>query len=214
MKREIGNKDFPIWLLGDSEPENWRQVLDAPFDSRHPVRHSIWTPILEIIQDSVFRKISNRIDTSSIYIRNAIGNPSEKPNPNSIDWNQSVKDETVTFKKLIDQNNPKIILCFGAFSYEFARRAFNEQPNRKYSYWTSIELGNEFRSRIEHFNFKATNTISLLHNVISGGKFLKAHKNFCGHEGGNYFNYAGTEIAEKILEYDDRLQIWINPIHE
>ncbi len=29
MKREIGNKDFPIWLLGDSEPENWRHVLDA-----------------------------------------------------------------------------------------------------------------------------------------------------------------------------------------
>jgi hypothetical protein len=51
MAADVGNKNFPIWLLGDSNPERWQGELKTPFDPRHPVRHNIWTSILDVIQD-------------------------------------------------------------------------------------------------------------------------------------------------------------------
>ncbi|MBK8048508.1 MAG: hypothetical protein IPK16_16155 [Anaerolineales bacterium] len=68
MNRDVGDKTCPIWLLGDSNPSNWQDVLVTPLDPRHPARHSIWTPVLDVMQDRVFRKQRLRIDTSSIYI--------------------------------------------------------------------------------------------------------------------------------------------------
>jgi hypothetical protein len=56
MVREDGKISFPIWLLGDSELELWRQLLDKPFDARHPIRHNIWTSILGVIQGYVFKR--------------------------------------------------------------------------------------------------------------------------------------------------------------
>ena len=84
MKRDCGDKNFPIWLLGDSEPENWKDVLTSPFDSRHPIRHNIWTSILDKIQDNIFRTNFNRINVERIYIRNAVDDPIKKPKYNQI----------------------------------------------------------------------------------------------------------------------------------
>jgi|GEM_PF-5023839 hypothetical protein len=58
MKKESGDPQFPIWLLGGSEPDRWKSVLNAPLEPRHPVRHNIWTPLLDVIQDSVYRAVS------------------------------------------------------------------------------------------------------------------------------------------------------------
>jgi hypothetical protein len=46
MKPLVGDPDFPIWLLGDSNPKGWQSVLETPLDPRHPARHNIWTPVL------------------------------------------------------------------------------------------------------------------------------------------------------------------------
>ena len=54
MKKETGNPRFPIWLLADSEPDGWRDRLDDPLDKRHPIRHNIWTSVLDVIQADVF----------------------------------------------------------------------------------------------------------------------------------------------------------------
>lgn len=209
MKRESGDKHFPIWLLGDSEPKRWQNVIDTPLDPRHAVRHIIWTPVLDVIQDRIFRKLGKRIDTSSIFIRNAIEDSSKKPRQNDIDWKQYVKMEIAKLKELISQHNPKIVLCFGAFSFEFARRALNQQPNRNYRYWGARRLGHEFRSRIAQFDFKKTNILPMLHRSVGGGKFLQSHEYFCNQEGANYFDFVGTSIAGKILENYDKLQIWV-----
>lgn len=72
MDRETGDPHFPIWLLGDSNPRNWENHLKTPLDPRHPARHNIWTPILDEIQDRLFRRLRMRLDTSKMYIRNAI----------------------------------------------------------------------------------------------------------------------------------------------
>jgi hypothetical protein len=79
MKDEDGDKKFAIWLLGDSNPKNWQHVLDVRFDPKHPARHSIWTPVLETIQEYVFVTRKNRVKTSPIYVRNAIEDPVDKP---------------------------------------------------------------------------------------------------------------------------------------
>lgn len=72
MKKEVGSRNSDIWLLGDSNPKNWQKVLKTPLDPRHPARHNIWTPVLEVIQDRVFRTCRCRVDTSQIYVRNAV----------------------------------------------------------------------------------------------------------------------------------------------
>lgn len=36
MKPQVGDPDFPIWLLGDSNPKGWQSVLETPLDPRHP----------------------------------------------------------------------------------------------------------------------------------------------------------------------------------
>ncbi|MBU3159507.1 hypothetical protein KPL37_07025 [Clostridium frigoris] len=72
MDRDTGNINFPIWIIGDSEPDRWKDVLNEPFDSRHPIRHNIITSVFDIMQDNIFRKTGKRIETSEIYTRNAV----------------------------------------------------------------------------------------------------------------------------------------------
>ena len=51
MAAEHNDPRFPIWLIGDSNPKNWENRLSYPLDARHPARHSIWTPVLDAMQD-------------------------------------------------------------------------------------------------------------------------------------------------------------------
>ena len=88
MMREVGSRDFDVSLLGDSNPRGWQNALKTPLDPRHPARHSIWTSVLEVIQDRVYRESRQRVDTVSIYIRNAVGDPDDKPDSRRIVWNK------------------------------------------------------------------------------------------------------------------------------
>jgi len=79
MKRESGTRKSEIWLLGDSNPKDWEKYLDTPFDRRHPTIHNIWTPVIDVIQDNVFRAIKKRVNMENIFTRNAIGNSDRRP---------------------------------------------------------------------------------------------------------------------------------------
>jgi hypothetical protein len=209
MRREVGDKRFPLWLLGDSEPERWQAVLDAPLDPRHPIRHNIWTPVLEVIQDRAFRVFGGRIDTSDVFIRNAVGNRSDRPLPTDAGWGPRAQAEVTALGDLIGEYGPKVILCFGAFSFEFARRALLEEPRWNYGHWGARGLGDEFRRRIGGFDCEGTTMLPMLHRTIAGGKFIQSHEYFCNKEGANYFAYVGGELAEKMIQYRDKLPIWI-----
>ena len=125
MEREHGNKEFPIWLLGDSEPQKWKKVLEFPLDERHPIRHNIWTSVIDPIQDILFRQLKVRINTSEIYIRNAITNPKNKPKQTDKTWvNQHIKEAINIFSNEIQNFQPIIIFCFGSFAYEFCCRSY------------------------------------------------------------------------------------------
>jgi hypothetical protein len=209
MLRESGSRSSQIWLLGDSNPKNWANALETPLDPRHPARHSIWTPILDVIQDKIYRQARLRVDTSTIFIRNAIGDPASKPAGNVADWSKMVFDEMEEFCLIINQFKPKFIFTFGAFSYEFTRRVFNEVPKYPYSYWGARKLGNEFRKRLDGFSPKKTNIFPLLHATIARGKFIESHEYFSDQKGANYFEYVAQQVANIFLSHKDNLDIWI-----
>lgn len=209
MKSEIGDRSFPIWLLGDSNPKNWQQILATPLDSRHPARHSIWTPVLDVIQDQAFRSARKRVDTSSIYIRNAIENPFDKPSESQNSWSEPLEQMNRELRQLLYENKPVFVFCFGAFSFEFARRALDQNPKRHFGYWGAKQLGIEFRQRINEFDLIRINALPLLHTSISRGRFIESHNYFTEQTGGNYFEFAGNQIADLLLSHCQKLKIWI-----
>ena len=135
MDKEVGNRDFPIWLVGDSNPVQWPFFLRTLLDPRHSTRHNIWTAILDVIQDSVFREGRSRVDTSSLFIRNAVDDPAKKPDQKSKDWEQVTENEIDSLRVLIQTHRPIMLLCFGAFAFEFTRWALDENDRRNYGYW-------------------------------------------------------------------------------
>jgi len=209
MKKFIGNPNCPIWLIGDSNPKNWQGKLDAPLDPRHTARHNIWTPVLDVMQDITFRAEKIRVDTSALYIQNAIEEPQGKPKPNAIDWHENINNKNEELRDLLLMKKPVIVLCFGAFSYEFCRRT-QKLKSRKFNDWTTKTLGIEFRNSVKNFSHDSINIFPLLHISIARGRFIESHSYFCDKSGSNYFDYVGSSLGKLILEQKDRLKIWIN----
>jgi hypothetical protein len=103
MERESGSRNFPLWLIGDSNPKNWHEQLSFPLDSRHPARHNIWTPILDIMQDRVYREAGLRIETRELYVRNAIEDASLKPANTASVWSAAVEQEVHHLAQLLTE---------------------------------------------------------------------------------------------------------------
>ena len=190
-KRDIGDKSYPIWLL---------------VNPKYPaVRHQIWTPVLAEIQDKVYREIQTRIDTTNLYIRNAVVDSGIVPNTLNW-WGIEVGEEIEIFRELVLEHKPKVIITFGAFPHEFLRRVFKIKPEKGPVYWGNAILGEEFAKAIKNFDINKINRLPLLHRVNAGTKFIENHNYF----GENYFRYVGIKIAEKIIENKDELKIWID----
>jgi hypothetical protein len=209
MELEVGNRDFPLWLIGDSNPAQWESRLLTPLDPRHPVRHNIWTSVLDVIQNRVYQDARLRIDSSQLYIRNALADATQRPRSSEKDWGNSVQNAISQLQKLIVDHHPVALFCFGAFAFEFVRRAMGETEQRKYIQWTARKLGEEFRARMAAFDLARPNAIPLLHRSIAGGKFIEAHEYFCGEKGANYFERVGTALSQALLQHRKQLPIWI-----
>lgn len=201
MKDSIGDPKFPIWLIGDSPPKAWVNKLDTPLDIRHPARHNIWTSVVDPMQDRIYRESKLRLDTSKLYIRNAIDQPDKLP----INENQ-----TRVLQEKIETYKPKIILTFGVFAFMITRKASGE-PTPVF-YKTTKLLGEQFRLRIDKYNNNGVNILPLLHVSIARGRFLEAHRDFVDNnrqESPNYFDYVGIKIADLLLTKLTDKQIWI-----
>ncbi|KLU65211.1 hypothetical protein DEAC_c27630 [Desulfosporosinus acididurans] len=194
IKQETGDRSYPIWLL---------------VNPKHPaVRHNIWTPVLAEIQDKVFRVLHSRIDTSNIYIRNAVRISELVPNTLNW-WGVEVAEEIEVFKEIAVENKPKIIISFGAFPFEFLRRVYQIKPEKGPKFWSTANLGQEFGKSINNFDITKTNRIPLLRRVIETAKFTVDQSYSGPHDGETYFHYVGTKIADRIIEHKDDLDIWI-----
>lgn len=209
MKDISGDINFPIWLVADSEPKNWQSRLDTPLDPRHPARHSIWTSVLDYMQDYLYRNGKRRFNTENLCIRNAIKNPSDKPSGGDLDWSQELKAKVSKLRASIMDMKPRVILAFGAFAFEFVRRACDETLEHPFAYWGTENLGVEFKKRVHSYNESQVNVLPLLHVSIARGKFLESHRYFVGEEKGNYFAFVGERLAELFLKELMAERIWV-----
>jgi len=194
LARESGERSDPIWLL---------------VNPKHPaVRYYIWTPVLAVIQDKVFRDIHKRIDTDNIFIRNVVRESGLVANTLNW-WGAEVEAEIESFRELVLEHKPKMIVTFGAFPYEFMRRVYELQPIKGPKYWSTARLKEEFEQAIVNFDMNKTNRVPLLRRVVESGKFIEGHNYFCEELVENYFYYVGTKIAEKIIENQDDFNNWV-----
>ncbi|MBC2725851.1 hypothetical protein [Desulfosporosinus sp.] len=193
-KRELGERTYPIWLL---------------INPKYPaVRHDIWRPILDEIQDRVFRELYTRIDTSNIYIRSAVSDGGIVPNTLNW-WGKEVAKEIEFYRGIIQEHKPKMLISFGAFPFEFARRVFEVKPEKGPKAWSSSILRDEFDNAMENFDIHCTNRIPLLRRVITNDKRVENRSFLSKTEREAYFQHVGSKIAEKIIENKDQLDIWI-----
>jgi len=199
MRDFTGDPKFPIWLIGDSPPQVWAEKLDTPLDSRHPARHNIWTSVADPMQDRLYRQGKLRLNTSRLYIRNAMLNLDEQ-----------AELSKKRLKELLDKYGPSVVLTFGASAFMIALFASGEIPQKLYK--TTKLLGEQFRSRIEKYDEHKVNIIPLLHVSIARRWFLSAHRDFVDNYGTmppNYFDYVGTKLADLLLSKLSNKPIWV-----
>ncbi|TGE35066.1 hypothetical protein E4K67_27080 [Desulfosporosinus fructosivorans] len=194
MKQELGKRNYPIWLI---------------INPKYPaVRHDIWRPVLDEIQDRVFREFQTRIETSDIYIRSAVNDGGIVPNTLNW-WGREVAKEIEFYREIVQEHKPKMIISFGAFPYEFTRRVFEVKPEKGPKAWSSSIIQDEFEKAIENFDINQINRIPLLRRVIATDKFIE-NRNFLSRtDRETYFQHVGAKIAEKIIENKGNMDIWI-----
>lgn len=188
VKNQSGDRLFPIWLL---------------VDPKYPAVHqNIWLPILEEVQDRVYRKLRTRIDTRKIYIENAACELGSVPNTLNCGTTEVAK-KILKFRKSILEYKPKILISFGSVTYEFVRLVFKTSNEKRPNYLSSFELENEFNRSIANFDINRSNTIPLPSRVMNSGKFIEESND------PNYFRAVGTKIADRIIENKESFKIWI-----
>jgi len=194
MKKESGDKSYPIWLL---------------VNPKYPtVCHDIWVPILCEIQDKVYRKLHRRIDTENIFIKNAVSDIGIVPKTSNC-WATEVSKEIVILRESVLEHQPKIIITFGTITHEFVKRVLEVRSEAGPKYWSTTNLGDEFERSIANFDINQTNRIPLLRRVMKSGKSLEDRNYYSWEDNENYFRDVATKIADRIIENKDSLKIWI-----
>jgi hypothetical protein len=194
MTKESGDRSYPIWLL---------------VNPKYPtVIHDIWAPILYEIQDRVYRKLHLRIETSNIFIKNAvsdIGLVSNAANSRAAE----VAQEIVKLRENIREFQPKILITFGTILDEFVRRVFDLKPEKGPNYWSTTNLDDEFERSIATFDINQTNRIPLVRRLAKSTKFIEDQNYFSWEDTESYFREVGTKLADRIIENKDNLKIWV-----
>jgi hypothetical protein len=213
-----GYKEFPIWLIGDSDPEKYVSDLEFVFDDRHPTVHNIWIPILYTLQKKYYYDDDRNeiFNDEMFYIDNAVHDKKDRPKDNDPSWKESdtfvkensdnLKGRMETLKSMIEEKPPKMIITFGAFAFEFIRRCEKKEPYHKFVYWNTEKLGKQFIESIDNFSIiDKVNIVPLLHRSISSKNFVSSHKHFTntrseGNTYGNYFEFVSELLFPKFRE--------------
>jgi hypothetical protein len=193
--------------MGDSPPEQWKSSLEEPLDRRHPARHNIWTPVVDVVQNEAFAKKGWRLDEARLYVRNAVSAESAKPDDAATDWGPETLYQGKTLANLLELHRPALVVTFGAFAFEFVRRCLGEAalPFRK---WTTEKLGIEMRRRMRDYSPNGINVLPALHATIARRHFLVSHRRYCPDPGQNYFEHVGTELSKVLIEHADDFGIF------
>ena len=191
IKIESGDKSSPIWLI---------------INPNYPtVRQEVWIPILEIIQDRVYRKLHNRIGTEHIYIKSTVSDLGRVPSSNR----EEISEGNKILMESILRFQPKILITFGSLTYELINRLIDQRSEKGYQYWGSADLELEFERSILNFDVDQINKIPLPRHLKKVGRNIEDHNYFVGENSEDYIQKAGTKIADRIIENKDYLNIWI-----
>jgi hypothetical protein len=199
----------PIWLLGHSLPANWVDDLDGPLDPRHPTRHSIWTPVLESLQDRVYRRGGGRrLDMNRCHIDNAAA---IQPNGEEADWKlrgASIVAEKNVLASRAKEYKPKILITFSADVFWFASTALRhfEGPRTRI---TSEFMAETFNKAIRTPALGDPSIVPLLHAFVARAGWSTAGDIYSGTNRGNYFEFTGAAIGDLLLRHCRDLSIWI-----
>lgn len=218
MRPSAGPESSPLWLIGDSPPKIWHEQLDDPLDRRHPARHNIWTPVLDVLQGTVFHA-GLRLDDTKLYVRNAVDKADVIDEERAV-WNWDALAgyvDDLAGRIRAAHTRPLLLLSFGAFACEMVCRARRaslnfEHADRNVDAWTTKELGKSFRDGQSRFDVGGVNHLPLLHVSIARRHFLTAHQHFCGDEAGqhpNYFTYVGEALGKLLLQHMRDAPIWV-----
>jgi len=137
--------------------------------------------------------------TSQLYIRNAVEDPTIKPKPANIEWGKTAEIEVDVLRKLINGYKPQLILCFGAFAFEFARPRTQSRTRAKFRLLGCTKA----RGRVSAENqtsFTQTLLIPLplLHRSIFWWEVHPEPCTFCAVEGA---------ITSSLLEITSQIQL-------
>ncbi|AFQ43675.1 hypothetical protein [Desulfosporosinus meridiei] len=194
VDRDSGDRTYPIWLL---------------INPKYPaVINGIWRHVLDEMQDKVYRELQSRIDTKNIYIRSVVGDCGIVPNTLNW-WGKEVASEIKILREIIEEYEPKILITFGGFPYEFIRRVFSAKPEKGPKYWSALNLKNEFEKAIANFDLSQTNVVPLLRRVNTSDKDQEAQKYLDSTIKEQYFSHVGRKLSETIIQNKDSLEIWI-----
>ncbi|KLU66608.1 hypothetical protein DEAC_c12740 [Desulfosporosinus acididurans] len=195
IETESGDRSSHFWLL---------------VNPKYPaVRNDIWVPVLEVIQDQVYRKLKKRIETRNIYIKSMVSDIGLVSNASHLWSTSEIADDIISFKESILEYRPKLLVTFGTLTYELVNRICESGSERETKYWNSANLEYEFEKSIANFDINSTNRIPLPRRVMTRGKLMEDYDSsweVCE----NYFKDVGTKIAERIIEHEHELNIWIN----
>lgn len=211
MNETFSEQDLlrPIWLFGHSAPSRWGNNLEGVLDPRHPTRHSIWTSVLDYLQEKVFDDGPRlRLDASKLLFRNAFG-CAEDVLPKLDFATPAVEKRRFLLSKQIEQYSPPVILTFGDQAYRFVSFASSPDqlvPSRKLKI---EELGGRFRIVLDAFSPQHANVFPLLHASVARASWAKTGEKFSDSEGEkNYFRYVGHKLGELLLSYGRAWPIW------
>lgn len=197
IQKESGDKSYPIWLLVNPNYFAMFQV--------------IWAPILDEIQDKVYRRLRTRIETKNIFIKSTVSDIGIAAKSSKARAAEVTK-ELIMLKESVLEHQPKIIITFGAITHELVRRVFDIRPQEGPKYWNSTNLEDEFERSIANFNINQTNRIPipLLRQVMKIGKSIEDSNYASWEDSEIYFRYVGAKIADRIIENKDIFKRCLN----
>jgi hypothetical protein len=198
----------PVWLVGHSYPARWVEDLEVPLDPRHPTRNSIWTPVLDCIQQEVYRGDRRRFDMDKAFVFNA----AEKQAPRTdADWSpKAMSVRSATLEAMLKTYRPPIVITFGRDVYHFVMKA-NGSPVAKSI--TAQALGKAFNKTVDEYAPHRVNVIPLLHQHVAMGGWIAAGLDYSPEaekrKNANYFSLVGTALGRILLTHGKDWPIWV-----
>lgn len=198
-----GDPASPIWLLGDSAPIKIAGIRHA-LDPRHPTRHTIWTSVLEAIQERLFsfpEHQPRRLSHQALYTANAVDTVEAK----SSDAEVSRCFERL--RQLSRVHRPRTIITFGSFAYEFAVAAVEGGaiPKVPYSELKLSVIRDAFDKRVVDDGLVV---VPLLHQIVAL-KFAQCHDAYSAEGFDSYYEYCGMHLANRLLQVHCNDRIWV-----